>query len=307
MSEQHCPACGVRLGEWCPHSCTACEGIGYVYGSARPFLPGSAFGWCGRCYGIQLEPYYSDGERSIYHGDCRTILPLIQAKVDLVLTDPPYNVGKDFGNGTKADRRDDYIEWLNETWAACGGVVKDGGFLLYTNRIAHLPLGMMTIPEPWRLFHVMVWHKPLSLAGCWYSVAPHWEPIFVYLKGERPWRPFRSEFVMSDVRPHNIVTGKEHSHPTTKPVALMSDLIEFGSAAGDIVADPFLGSGTTLVAAKQLGRRGLGIEISVEHCATAAKRLEGLLPIVVPEGQVPLPLAPRSAEAGQVKLPEGTA
>ena len=48
-------------------------------------------GWCGRCYGIGLEPYYSDGERSIYHGDCRTILPLIQAKVDLVLTDPPYD------------------------------------------------------------------------------------------------------------------------------------------------------------------------------------------------------------------------
>ncbi len=85
-------------------------------------------------------------------------------------------------------------------------------------------------------------------------------------------------------------------HPTQKPIALIRELTELFSNPGDIILDPFLGSGTTLLAAQHLGRRGLGIEISEEYCATAAKRVEGLLPAVVPEGQATLPLA--TAEAG---------
>ena len=64
-----------------------------------------------------------------------------------------------------------------------------------------------------------------------------------------------------------------YSHPTQKPVSLMIRCIEDSSVSGDLILDPFLGSGTTLVAARQLGRRGIGIEIDRKYCEIAEKRI----------------------------------
>jgi len=71
-----------------------------------------------------------------------------------------------------------------------------------------------------------------------------------------------------------------HGHPTTKPIMLMSDLCQVSSNAGDTILDPFLGSGTTLRAAKDLGRKAIGIEIEERYCEIAAKRLaQEVLPL----------------------------
>ena len=219
------------------------------------------------------NPYWSQDNLTLYLGDCLEVMARMEPEsVSCVVTDPPYNVGKDFGKGRKADLRDDYNDWLRSVWENCGRLVRTGGFLCYTNRIAHLPIGMAP-PQPWRLFHVAVWHKPLALAGCWYSIAPHWEPIIILVKG-KPWRPFRSEFVMSDVRDHNVVTdGVAGGHPTVKPVRLMIDLIEFSCPPNGTVLDPFVGTGTTLVAARKLGRQAVGIELSEAYCRQAVRRL----------------------------------
>ncbi len=209
-----------------------------------------------------------------YMGDCRTILDeLPPESVDCVITDPPYNIGKDFGEGTKADRKENYIPWLNDIWIKCGRIVRAGGFLIYTNRIKFIPDGMNP-PEPWRFFHLFVWHKPLSLAGCWYGIAPHWEPIFVYLKGDKPWRPFRDSLVQSDVILANVVTDGNGSHPTVKPTTLIGKLIEWAVPVPGLVLDPFSGSGTTGVAAKSLGRQAILIDISEDYGLLARARVE---------------------------------
>jgi hypothetical protein len=285
----------------------------------------------------RVKPYWvSDNDGIVLiEGDCRDVLAELPAEsVSCCVTDPPYNVGKDFGNGPKADRRPDYEAWLSSVWESCGRVVMNGGFLVFTNRIAYLPVGMLAVPPPWRFFHVEVWHKPLSLAGCWYGIAPHWEPIFVYVKG-KPWRPFRGELVMSDVHEANVVTdGLGSGHPTVKPISLMVELIEHycpksicvkcgrprvriienkamviarsgraeaagcrtlpsgtmleppeqttlgwtdcGCAAGwtpGLILDPFIGTGTSGIAARKLGRRCIGIDASREYLDQAVRRL----------------------------------
>ena len=217
-----------------------------------------------------------DGTVSLLEGDCLArMAELPDASVDAVVTDPPYNVGKDFGNGAAADRRQDYAYWLDSVWRECGRVAKEGSFLLYTNRIRFIPVGMQP-PDPWRLFHVAVWHKRLSLAGTWYRIAPHWEPIFILLKGPRPWCPFRNREVFSDVFEANVQMNRR-GHPTEKPLDLIRRLLEFACPTGGVVLDPFFGSGTTAVAAWESGRTFIGIDISVKYLQMARGRVERAL------------------------------
>jgi len=88
------------------------------------------------------------------------------------------------------------------------------------------------------------------------------------------------EYVYTHRNPDTIITGcweanRGKLHPTQKPVALMEYLIRTYTNEGDFILDPFLGSGTTLVAAKKLGRKAVGIEISEQYCALVKERLEG--------------------------------
>jgi DNA modification methylase len=106
-------------------------------------------------------------------------------------------------------------------------------------------------PAPWRFFHLAVWHKPLALARCWYSIAPHWEPVFIYVKGKKPWRSFRNADVFPDVFQASVQTIRR-GHPTEKPEALWGPLLRFGCPPAAIVLDPFSGSGTTAAVAKRL-------------------------------------------------------
>lgn len=219
--------------------------------------------------------YWESPDKTIalHCGDALDVLAGMPAEsVSCILTDPPYNVGKDFGNGAQADRRPDYLSWLNLVWAEAGRVAKEGSFLIYTNRIAFLPDGMRP-PEPWRLFHVAVWHKPLSLARCWYGIAPHWEPIFILVKGNKPWRPFRGPDVFSDVFKANVCPNKR-GHPTEKPEDLICALVAFGCSEGDVLLDPFIGVGTSAVASIRLGRRCIGIDLSQVYLDAAIPRIE---------------------------------
>lgn len=230
---------------------------------------------------------YEAPDGMLYCGDTIEVLrTLPEESAHCVIADPPYNIGKNFGNGKQADRRADYHQWLWDVWAACGRVVRAGGFLVYTNRIAHIPMGMLAIPEPWRFFHLEVWHEPLSFGGIFYGVAPHWTPIFIYVKG-KPWRPFRSALVMSDVHSVSVVAGSARTrinHPTVKPEALIRDFVLHYTREGEVILDPFIGSGTTCVVARKLGRRWIGIDLNAEYLMMAQRRLEGVSLAFPPAG-----------------------
>lgn len=222
-----------------------------------------------------MNPAWQQAGLALYHGDCRDVLAAMEPEsVSCIITDPPYNVGKDFGNGRQADQRDDYLEWLWGCWEAVARVAKAGAFLIYTNRIRHLEFAFRP-PAPWRYFHVAVWHKPLSLAGTFYGIAPHWEPIIIWSKG-KPWRPFRNQDVLADVISENVVSGHRRgwlAHPTVKPYRLCARLMDFACPPGGLLLDPFCGTGTVLVAAQDKGYSAIGIDASDDYLRQAVRRL----------------------------------
>ena len=201
-----------------------------------------------------MTPYYSHGGITIYHGDCREVLPA--TRFDVVITDPPYGLrpinGTGYGrNRTRiaGDETVDLTEWLLGVW--------DGPAIMF-GLWQHAPRQRTPVRQ-------LVWSKTnLGLTG---------SPL--------PWRNsheiawvFGSGWEASD-RGTVWTTARQYAaqHPTQKPLDLMLWLVE-ASRPEWVVLDPFMGSGTTLRAAKDLGRKAIGIEIEERYCEIAAKRLE---------------------------------
>lgn len=205
---------------------------------------------------IELPPaYYSDEWVYIIHGDCREILPLIPDKsIDLVLTDPPYGVGKDYGKGCK----DDLVTFVNSVSLVVNLDIRAVIFCP-VSRLFDLPIR----PE-W----LGIWFKNWTgLALRSYPFYPHWEALaFYHLKGDFAGnKGHRSDvFEFASIRPE--ING----HPSPKPETLISELITF--LQPELILDPFLGSGTTAYCAKKLNRKCIGIEIEEKYCEIAAKR-----------------------------------
>lgn len=206
-----------------------------------------------------LKPYWQQGNITIYHGRCEDILPALKGQV--VISDPPYNAGKNYGPEINDARPwPEWCAWWNEILELCLQAAPDVlAFLSQTAYAKYLRLGQR--PPDWTL----AWIKPLSLAVCAMPFMPHWEPIAY-------WGSTRKKdgaFWGSDVLQHNV--GKKNEHPTPKPLALMRDLVS--RFPGPII-DPFMGSGTTLRAARDLGKHAIGIEVVERWCELAARRLE---------------------------------
>lgn len=212
-----------------------------------------------------MKPYYEHAGITIYHGDCREILPCL-GPVDLVLTDPPYGLGDRWnggGGGKKSSWRFDPQE--AKKWD--GSTV---GIVLTLPSIAKECIiwgGNYYALPPSRCW--LVWDKKQPDNWTTGQCELAWTSI------DRPVRAFR----MCQAEAHLAMNNKEH--PTEKPLALMRWCLKWPNNTEAAIVDPFMGSGTTLVAAKQLGRRAIGIEIEERYCEIAAKRLaQEMLPLV---------------------------
>lgn len=198
-----------------------------------------------------LRPYYAHGGITIYHGDCRALLPMA---VDAVITDPPYNLGLDYCDG---DRRPDYEAWCREWFA-----------LLSAPTIAFSPgivnVGMWCrIQEPaW----IIGWHKPAAMGRSPFG-ACNWEPVLFWGKAKPDQRG--TDVVLAGILPEKAVEG----HPCPKPERWGIGLVQLLTDPGETILDPFMGTGTTLIAAQRLGRHAIGIEIDERYCEMAANRL----------------------------------
>ena len=206
-----------------------------------------------------MKPYYDHAGITIYHGDCREILPTLGA-LDLIVTDPPYGVGYTYGDGTD-DSPEKHWSWFRPILAEMRLAARQVVFTHRQEAVRHL--------TDWD--HLCVWHKPFNLTYCIKGWHAKWEPIFVYgglvtcvqKEGVKPSQIDSWVFSQSTV-------ANAHGHPAEKPVALFEKIISTFSGE---VCDPFCGSGTTLVAAKSLGRKAIGIEIEERYCEIAAERL----------------------------------
>ncbi len=210
------------------------------------------------------KPYYERGGITIYHGDCREILPELPS-VDLVLTDPPYGIALQ-NHGRKDGKR------RNRDWTVVNDDSPEVGQWVVDYCLGReWPSVVFASPRKpwagnWRSF--LVWHKPgVGVGGdpdlCWMA---DWELIQVANNG-----PIQGGKESGVIR-WPVSSASFANHPCEKPVGLCRKLIE--KHGGTLILDPFMGSGTTLRAAKDLGRQAIGIEIEEKYCEIAARRLE---------------------------------
>jgi adenine-specific DNA-methyltransferase len=203
----------------------------------------------------------------VTHGDCIAVLAeLPTACVDLVVTDPPYLVGYRERNGRRVGN-DDNDAWLMPAFRAVARVMKPDSLCASFYGWPHADR-FLSVWKACGLRPVshLVWLKGYtSRAG--YTYGRH-EAGYLLAKG----RPPLPENPPPDVLPWSN-TGNRH-HPTEKPVAALLPLIRAFSRPGDIVLDPFAGSGSTGLAARSCGRRFILIEKEVRHCENVRRRIE---------------------------------
>lgn len=212
-----------------------------------------------------MDPYYDQGGITIYHGDCREVLPGLEPAV-FGFADPPYGVGFDYGKNHEDSAGVDYESMIHEAFTLLGAV---SDVTCWTTGMRH----MWRYPEPqW----ILGWFKPGSTRQNGLGGFNVWEPILVYGKPES--RVYQDAIRLPDAANH--ASGPASEHPCPKPLKLIEWLIGEFTSPGDLVVDPFMGSGTTLHAAKLLGREAIGIDVSEEYCDIAVRRLaQGVLPL----------------------------
>ena len=205
-----------------------------------------------------MTPYYDHAGIVIYCGDCREILPHLP-KVDCVITDPPYGIGStshrplsrwygyDISGNNDTSMRDFLIAW------------NMGPMLMFDSARHDAPEGTRC---------TLIWDKGGSVGFNGDNTLP-WKSTY------EPIRVVGSPFIGGRIHEsvlHYPASGfSRPMHPHEKPVDLLLHLV---ACTQGTILDPFMGSGTTLVAAKNLGRKAIGIEICREYCDIAIRRLE---------------------------------
>lgn len=207
---------------------------------------------------------------TIYNENClETMKRMPDNSVDLVLTDPPYGVEWVSNRRSVkhvAIENDDNVDWIGEVYSELYRVLKPNSICISFYGWPEIDKFMAA----WKAAGFtpkshLVWVKNNFGLG-WFTRGQH-EPLFLLTKG----KPVKPERAISDVLTYQG-TGNE-LHPTQKPLKLFTQLIVTYSKEGDLIYDPFLGSGTTARACKDLGRKYIGSELSRKYCDIAEQRL----------------------------------
>jgi site-specific DNA-methyltransferase (adenine-specific) len=214
-----------------------------------------------------MKPYYSDDLVTIYHGDCREMLASIEA--DVIVTDPPYGIGWGLhGKGRKGKMRGSRLHpgIVGDTDTS----MRDGVLDWWGDRPA-VVFGTWRSEKPARTYQALVFQKTLDtgIVGSTTGYRNDWEMVF--LTGRWPVRNAAWSGVLRSAVALNSRGGiQDIGHPHAKPLDVMVPLVD--RCPLGVVFDPFAGSGSTLVAAKSLGRRAIGIEIEERYAEIAANR-----------------------------------
>lgn len=201
-----------------------------------------------------MKPYYEDGAVTIYHGDCREVLWAVQANV--LITDPPYGVGID------RTFNDDFE-------AGVWGVDNAPGKRAAIFHSPRLVFDFFNRLKTWKFERLLWMNKVAMMKMPWRGWCMNGEAIVVASRSRDDW-PKPSHYG-SDC--YTAKPWGKNGHPANKPPSVVGDLVAKLTLPTDVVIDPFMGSGTTLRAAKNLGRRAIGIEIEERFCEMAANRL----------------------------------
>jgi DNA modification methylase len=196
----------------------------------------------------------------LMRGDCVDLLRTIPDKsIDAVITDPPYNVMKNYSdysdNKTNREYKDWCSCWINE-------LIRVSDFVMFSSGLNNISLWYEIKPPD----NVVCWYKPNAMLSSKYSVMALWEPFLVYGKPKQKPKKDAYNYAISPQKD----TG---NHPCPKPIGLFRIIVEDCTNQTDTILDPFMGSGTTGVACVQTGRNFIGCEIDPGYFKIAEKRI----------------------------------
>ena len=249
---------------------------------------------------MQGRIFYHDQAIRLVHDDARTTTLIEPASVDLIVTSPPYNVGMDYNAHEDDASYADYLAFSRAWMARCYAWLRDDGRFclnipLDKNKGGQQSVGadLTTIAKEvgFRYHSTVVWNEGnISRRTAWgswmsasapYVIAPVELIVILYKErwkktsGSKESDVTRDEFMewTNGLWTFNGESAKRVGHPAPFPIELPRRCIRLFSYVGDTVLDPFAGSGTTLIAAAMLGRRGIGIEMDADYCQLAVDRL----------------------------------
>lgn len=217
-----------------------------------------------------IEPYYDRDGITIYHGDAMDVLPDIKLGGAVVVTDPPFFLPAHISTSRRTWPRtlgnlavmESYFRAVFDCVA--GAIGPDGGFYSFCDSTSYAVFFSVAYPLFDRTQSI-VWNKTNGGLG------NGWRHQHEFILHGAFDKTAYAEGFRVDVIDCPVIPSAERAHPSEKPVDVVRQLIAAHPAA--LIVDPFMGSGTTLRAAKDLGRRVIGIEIEERYCEIAVKRL----------------------------------
>lgn len=216
-----------------------------------------------------MSLYYQDEHVTLYHGGCLTE-HREWLEADVLVTDPPYGMSyRDRLGKHEPIAGDETVE------------VRDGCLSAWGDKPA-LMFGTWRVGKPHGVKNVLIWDKgtdlgmgvsnPWGLSHEEVYVLGGWPPLVPGGRAREGGTPSREPSVLRVPKPNNASVDRVRDHPTPKPVPLMERLI--GKCPPGVAADPFAGSGATLLAARNLGRKAIGVELEERYCEIIARRLD---------------------------------
>jgi len=240
----------------------------------------------------------------IYPEDCLKIMPEIPDEfVDLIIVDPPFNIGKKYNTYKDKMKKEDYIKWCEKWLAECIRILKPHGSLYVFNYPENNAYLMPFLDEEMVFRRWLTWHYPTNTGMSPKNFTRTQHSILFYTKTKdsvfnkddvaEPYKNPTDKRIKKliasgkkgrtpyDVFNFNLVknVSKEKTeHICQLPEKLITIFMKASSNKGDLVFDPFMGSGTVAAVAKRIGRKYLGCEIDKKYCKIINKRLENTIP-----------------------------
>jgi DNA modification methylase len=220
-----------------------------------------------------MTPYYQDHAVTIYHGDCRDVLPQLSLRADAIITDPPFFMPATHYQSRTTWQRSwgdtsPLAEFFGRIIELCTRHLKPSGHFLTFCDGNSFPV---FYPEVYRRFtsvSTLVWDKDkIGMGRVWRKqhellIAARWDTSEFHDDG----------VTRSDVIRCKPTPSAARLHPVEKPLAVIGHVLAPTVPPGGLVVDPFMGAGSTLQAARSLGRRAVGIETEEHYCELAAQR-----------------------------------
>lgn len=249
--------------------------------------------------------YIESDDSLVINGDCLEVLSQIPDKyVDLIFADPPYNLGKDFGNDSDSwKNRKEYLSWCYKWIDECFRILKDNGTFYIMNSTQNIPFISVYLQENYFIINNIVWSYDSSGVQSKKKYGSLYEPIIMATKSAKakytfnyqdilveaktgakrklidyrknPPQPYNTQKVPGNVWEFPRVRykmGEYENHPSQKPTALLERIIKASSNEGDIVLDPFGGTFTTSAVAVNLNRKAISMDINRDYFKIGIRR-----------------------------------